>query len=84
MAAYFNLNNMKYQKSFSVKFANFLRTSILKNICEKLLLFVSPQNNIANSSGEFGLDKTLTECKVCFLSIAMSFHQMQPYHLSIN
>ena len=49
---------------FSVKFAKFLRTSILKNICEKLILFVSPQNTIANSSGELGLDKTLTECKV--------------------
>ena len=49
---------------FSVKFAKFLRTSILKNICEKLILFVSPQNTIANSSDELGLDKTLTECKV--------------------
>ena len=30
-------------------------------ICERLLLFVSPQNTIANSSGEFGLDETLTD-----------------------
>ena len=33
-------------------------------ICERLLLFVSRQNTIANSSGEFGLDETSTECKV--------------------
>ena len=42
---------------FPVKFAEFLRTSILKNICERLLLFVSPQNTIANSSGVFALDE---------------------------
>ena len=46
-------------KGFRVKFAKFLRTSILKNIWERLLLFVSPQNTIANNSGEFGLDETL-------------------------
>ena len=33
-------------------------------IDERLLLFVSPQNTIINSSGEFGLDETSTECKV--------------------
>ena len=33
-------------------------------ICERLLLFVSPQNTLTNSSGEFGLDEILTECKV--------------------
>ena len=33
-------------------------------ICERLLLFVSPQNTITNSSGEFGLDETTAECKV--------------------
>ena len=33
-------------------------------ICERLLLFVSPQSTIANSSGEFGPDETSTECKV--------------------
>ena len=33
-------------------------------ICERLLLFVSPQNTILNSSGEFGPDETSTECKV--------------------
>ena len=32
---------------FPVKFAKFLRTFILKNICERPLLFVSPQNTIA-------------------------------------
>ena len=33
-------------------------------ICERLLLFVSPQNTITNSSGEFGVGETSTECKV--------------------
>ena len=51
------------------KFAKYLRTSILKNICERLILFNSPQN----TSGEFGLDETLTD-----------YNQMQPYHLYIN
>ena len=51
---------------FSVKYAIFSGTPILKNIYERLLLFVSPQNIIANSSGEFGLDETSTECKVVF------------------
>ena len=33
-------------------------------ICKRLLLFVSPQNTITNSSGKFGLDETSAECKV--------------------
>ena len=33
-------------------------------ICERLLLFVSSQNTITNSSGEIGPDETSTECKV--------------------
>ena len=45
-----------------MKFAKFLRTSIANNIYERLLLFVSPQDAIVNSSGEFGLYKTLSEC----------------------
>ena len=49
---------------FPVKFARFLRTSILKNIFERLPLVASPQNTIANSSGAFALHETLTECKV--------------------
>ena len=52
---------------FPVKFAKFLRTFNLRNTCERLLLFVSPQNTIASSSGELRLDKTLTECKVSFV-----------------
>ena len=52
---------------FPVKFKKFLRTSILKNTCKILLLFVSPQNTIANSSGELGLGETLTKCKVSFM-----------------
>ena len=39
----------------------------MKNTCEKLLLFISPQNTIANSSGELGLDETLTEFQVSFI-----------------
>ena len=49
---------------FPVKFEKVLRTPILKNIRERLHLFVSLQKNIINSSGEFGLDETSTECKV--------------------
>ena len=33
-------------------------------ICERLLLFVLPENTITSSSGEFGLDEFSTECKV--------------------
>ena len=51
---------------FPVKFAKILRTSIAKNIYKRLPLFTSPQNNIANSSSEFGLNKTLSEYKVIF------------------
>ena len=47
-----------------MKFAKFLRTTILKNICERLLLFVLPLNTITISGGEFGLDERSTECKV--------------------
>ena len=49
---------------FPVKFAKVLRTPILKNSCQRLLRFVLPQNAIANSIGEFGLDDTSAECKV--------------------
>ena len=50
-----------------MKFAKFQRTSILKNSWERLLLFVSPQNTIANSGSELGLDEALTKCKVNFI-----------------
>ena len=69
---------------FPVKFAKFLKTSILKNIWERLLLFVLPQNTIAKGSGVFALDKTLTECKVFFLTITILFDQMQPHYLHIS
>ena len=60
-----------------MKFAKFLRTPILKNICERLLLFVSPQNTITNSGGEFGLDDTSTEGKVSiFLNVTILFNQI--------
>ena len=51
---------------FPIKFAKFLRTPILKNISERLLLFVSPKNTITNNVGEFELDETPTECNVFF------------------
>ena len=47
---------------------------------QTLLGFVSPQNTIANSSGEFGLDETSTECKVSvLLNVTILINQMQPY-----
>ena len=46
---------------FPAKFGKVLGTPMLNNSFERLLLFVLPQNAIANSSGEFGLDETLTE-----------------------
>ena len=49
-----------------MKLVKFLRTPILKTICERLLLFVSPQNTIKNSGSEFGLDGTSTEHKIFF------------------
>ena len=61
-----------------MKFAKFLRTPTLKNIYERLLLFLSPQNTIKNSGGEFELDETSTECKVStFLNVTILFNQMQ-------
>ena len=67
---------------FPVKLPKFLRISYFKNICERLVLFVSPQNTIANCTGEFGLDETLKECKVSiFLSTTILFVKMQSYHL---
>ena len=68
-----------------MKFARFLRTPILKNICERLLLFVSPQNTVTNSGGEYGLDETSTECKVSiFLNVTILFNQMQPHNLYVS
>ena len=58
---------------------------IFKNICERLLPFVSPQNAITNSGGEFGLDETSTESKVSiFLKVTTLFNQMQPYNSYIS
>ena len=59
----FNKNRLQHW-CFPVEFAKVLRMAILKNSCERVLLFVVPQNAIPNSKGEFGLDETLTECKV--------------------
>ena len=71
-----------------MKFAKFLRTSILKNICicfKRLLLFVSPQITITNSGGKFGLDETSTEYKISiFLNVTFLFNQMQPYNLYVS
>ena len=69
---------------FPMKFVRFLGTSILKNICERLLLFVSLRNTITNSGGEFGLDKASIECKVrIFLNVTILFNQMQSYNLYV-
>ena len=78
-----NFIKMILQQCFLMKFAKLLRKPILKNICERLLLFVSPQNTITNSGGKFGLDETSTECKV-FLNVAILFNQMQPYNLYVS
>ena len=59
-----------------MKFAKFLRTSIFKNICERLPLFVSPQNTITTSGGEFGPDETSSEC--------ILFNQLQLYNLYVS
>ena len=66
----------------SYEVCEFLRTAILKYICQRLLLFASPQNTITNSSGEFGLGETSTECEVSILTIL--FNQMQPYNLYVS
>ena len=58
---------------FPVKFAKFLRTSILKNICKRLILFNSPQNTIANSSGEFGLVSFIKQNNFIQSNAAISF-----------
>ena len=54
--------------SFPMKFAKFLRTPILKNICKRLLLFVSPQNTIVLLS----LDQTRLR-QITFYSIKCSY-----------
>ena len=59
-----------------MKFAKLLRIPILENICERLLLFVSPKNTITNIGEEFRLDGTSTECKVSiFLNVTNNFIQ---------
>ena len=57
----------RYSNTDSMKFVKFLKTPLLKDICNRLLLFVLSQNTIANSGGEFGLDETSAECKVSIL-----------------
>ena len=60
----------------SYEICEIFKSTILKNICERLLLFVSPQNTITMSGGEFGLDETSTEC--------ILFNQMQLYNLYVS
>ena len=52
----------------------------------KTALFVSPQNTIANSIDEFGLDETSHSAKQVFffLNVIILFVQIQPYHLYIS
>ena len=78
---------LKRDSNTGVKFAKFLRTSILKNICERLLLCVSPQNTIANSSGTSVCtrrDLERVQSKYFFKNITILFDQMQAYHLYIS
>ena len=70
-------------RCFPMKYVKFLRTPILKNICERLLLFDSPQNTITNSGGEFGLGET-SVLNDCFLNVTVLFDQMQPYNLYVS
>ena len=68
-----------------MKFEKFLKTPILKNICERLLLFVSPQSTITNCGGKFGLDEASAECKVSILlNVTILFNQMQPHNLYVT
>ena len=54
-------------------------------VCERLLLFVSPQNTVIKSGGEVGLDETSTECKVSIvLNVTILFNQIQPYNSYIS
>ena len=66
-----------------MKYVKFLRTPILKNICERLLLFDSTQNTITNSGDEFGLGET-SVLNDCFLNVTVLFDQMQPYNLYVS
>ena len=61
----------------SYEICEIFKNTYFKNICERLLLFVSPQNTITNSGGEFGLDDTSTEGKVSiFLNVTILFNQI--------
>ena len=52
---------------------------------QRLLVFVSPQNTITNSGGEFELDETSTERKVSiFLNVTILFNQTQLYNLYVS
>ena len=56
----------KFPKKKLVLESLFNRVAGRNFTCERLLLFVSPQTTITNSSGEFGLNETSIECKVFF------------------
>ena len=72
-------------RCFPMKFAKFLRTPILKNIFERLLLFVSPQDTITNNGTEFGLNETSADWEVSiFLNVTILFNQIQPYNLYVS
>ena len=69
---------------FPVKFTKFLRTSILKNICERLILFNSPQNTMANSSGEFGLVSFIKQNNFIQSNAAISFTYKLKKYVSLD
>ena len=60
-------------------------THILKNICKRLLLFVSPQSTITNTGGKCGLEETSTKCNgSIFLNATILFNQIQPFNLYVS
>ena len=97
MAAYFNLHNNEISKKLSINKCNTIldnhgglvlndqSITLPHNEPQRSPGFILLQNTIGNNSGEFGLDETLTECKVSiFLNVTTLFDQIQPYHFYIS
>ena len=64
-----SLQACEFLKRDSTLMFSYKNCEIFKNIyfeesLPRLLLFVSSQITITNSSGEYGLDETTTECKI--------------------
>ena len=52
---------------FPCEICEIFQNTYFEETCKRLFLFVSPENTIVNSSGNLGLDETLTESKVSFI-----------------